>query len=537
VIGPSSPFATVGQFFIYQIIATNHPFDYSATALPAGLSIDTNLGIIFGTPTAGGDVAATLSAGNIDGIGTKTDFIATVHPSPAGGPVIVSSTSAHYYTGQPFKFQVATKGATAAARITATGLPAGLTIDSVTGQISGTTNAAGSFPVTLTVNDGRITVTGFLQLTFTPDHAYPVITNADTVLVSKDNPFKYKIATPGANDPVDPVKYTLIGNLPAGLGFDAATGIISGTYTGPVAPTRGNGERTMPDAPTLSGGALLGSVQLFGTNSHGTSTFQLLFLAQPTGAVNISTRLLVGTNDNVMIGGFIITGNAQKVVIIRALGPSLGIPGELQDPVLALHDSADHVVTNDDWRTDQEQIIKDTTIPPTNDRESAIVIGLDPGNYTAIVSGKNGTTGIGLVEVYDLGTAGLDSASKAQLAQISTRGNVLQDDKVMIGGFIVSGATTNVIVRAIGPSLKNFGIKNACPDTTVELFDGNGTSLALNDDWRSTQEQAIKDTTVPPTDDKEAAIVSSLVPGPYTSIVRGKNNVTGVALVEVFALP
>jgi hypothetical protein len=107
----------------------------------------------------------------------------------------------------------------------------------------------------------------------------------------------------------------------------------------------------------------------------------------------------------------------------------------------------------------------------------------------------------------------------------------------MIGGFIISGATTNVIVRAIGPSLKNFGVTNACPDTTVELFDGSGTSLALNDDWRTTQEQAIKDTGVPPSDDRESAIVKSLVPGPYTAIVRGKNNATGVALVEVYGLP
>jgi hypothetical protein len=146
-------------------------------------------------------------------------------------------------------------------------------------------------------------------------------------------------------------------------------------------------------------------------------------------------------------------------------------------------------------------------------------------------------TGIGLVEVYDLGTASVDSTSKSQLAQISTRGNVLQGDNVMIGGFIVSGATTNVIVRAIGPSLQNFGITNPLLDPTLELFNGNGTSLALNDDWRSTQEQAIKDTGVPPTDNRESAIVSSLAPSAYTAIVRGKGTATGVALVEVYGLP
>jgi hypothetical protein len=223
--------------------------------------------------------------------------------------------------------------------------------------------------------------------------------------------------------------------------------------------------------------------------------------------------------------------------MIRAIGPSTGVPGALQDPVLELHDSHGGVVINDNWRTSQEQIIKDTTIPPLDDRESAIVIGLDPGNYTAIVSGKNGSTGIALVEVYDLGTASLDTGSNAKLAQISTRGNVLTGDNVMIGGFFVSGVTTKILLRAIGPSLGAFGITNAVQDTTLELHNGNGATIGSNDDWRSDQEQVIKDTTIPPSDNRESAIVQSLVPGPFTAILRGKNNTTGVALVEVYALP
>jgi hypothetical protein len=537
VTGPSAPLATIGEMFVYQIIANNHPFSYGVSALPPGLTLNSTLGIISGIPTAQGTTPATLSATNIDGVGTKSNFAITVQPFPKPGPGIVSSTSAHAFSGQPFKFQVVTEGGTSAARISATGLPAGLTLDPVTGKITGTTNAVGSFSVSLTVTDGAASSSGFLQLTFTADAAYPIITNADTALLPKNQPFNYQIVTPGANDPDDPVTYTMIGTLPQGLGFNAATGTISGSYTGPVAPPGADKIGLLPNAPDLSGGALLGSIQLFGTNSHGTSTFQLLFLAQPTGAVNISTRLFVGTGNNVLIAGFIITGNVPKVVIIRGMGPSLGIPGSLQDPVLELHNSSGGVVTNDNWKDTQEQIIRDTTIPPTDDRESAIVIALDPGNYSAILSGKNGLTGIGLVEVYDLGTASLDSTSKAQLAQISTRGNVLQGDNVMIGGFIVSGATTNVIVRAIGPSLQNFGITNPLLDPTLELFNGNGTSLAMNDDWRTTQEQAIKNTGVPPTDDRESAIVASLAPSAYTAIVRGKGTATGVALVEVYGLP
>src|SRR5204862_2637417 len=187
--------------------------------------------------------------------------------------------------------------------------------------------------------------------------------------------------------------------LPAGLSFDGID-TISGTYN-PLPPesARGFGPRKLATGrarsiggPELAGGTLLGSIQLFATNSHGTSTFQLLFLAAPSGVVNISTRLLVRTDDNVLIGGFIITGNAPKVVIIRALGPSAGVTGALQDPTLTVHDSAGHVVFNDNWKDTQEQIILDTGIPPVDVRESAIVIRIDPGNYTAMVAGKNGTT-------------------------------------------------------------------------------------------------------------------------------------------------
>jgi Putative Ig domain len=538
ITSPTTITATVGQAFFYQIIATNHPFSYTANPLPPGLVFDSTLGVISGIPTASGSFQINLSASNIDGTGFA-GVNNGVQNAPGSGPIITSSTSALAYSGKPFSFQVITKGATSAARISATGLPAGLTIDPVNGHITGTTNAVGSVLVTLTVVDGGFRVAGSLQLTFTADVGYPVITNADTVTVPRGQFFTYTIATPGATDPVDPPVYTMIGTLPQGLGFNAATGTISGTYTGPLdqSAAMNSGGDSLPQAPTLSGGALLGSIQLFGTNSHGTSTFQLLFLAPPSGAVNISTRVFVGTGDNVLIGGFIVTGNAPKVVIIRALGPSTGAPGALQDPVLELHDSHGGVVTNDNWRTTQEQIIKDTTIPPPDDRESAIVIALDPGNYTAIVSGKNGSTGIALVEVYDLGTASLDSGSIAKLAQISTRGNVLTGDNVMIGGFFVSGVTTKILLRAIGPSLTAFGVANAVQDTTLELHNGQGATIGSNDDWRSDQEQAIKDTTIPPTDDRESAILQSLAPGPFTVILRGKNNTTGVALVEVYALP
>jgi hypothetical protein len=255
----------------------------------------------------------------------------------------------------------------------------------------------------------------------------------------------------------------------------------------------------------------------------------------PTGAVNIATRLAVGTGNDVLIAGFIITGNAPKKVVIRALGPSLSLGGKLEDPMLELYDSSGMLGHDDNWRDSQENEIIATSIPPTNDKEAAIVAVINPGNYTAIVKGTNNTTGVGVVEVYDLGTASLDTSSNAKLAQISTRGIVQGGDNVMIGGFILSGQSSKVLVRAIGPELTAAGVPGALQDTLLELRDGAGNLVAENDDWRTTQEQEIKDTTVPPKDDRESAIVKTLSPGGYTAIVRGKN-ATGVALVEVYNL-
>lgn len=258
----------------------------------------------------------------------------------------------------------------------------------------------------------------------------------------------------------------------------------------------------------------------------------------PPAPVNISTRLAVQTGENVLIGGFIVVGDAgtTKKVLIRGLGPSLtqlGVPNALDDTVLELYDgSGNPIQTNDDWRTGgQEQEIKDTTIPPSDDRESAMIATLSPGNYTAIVRGKNDTPGVGQVEVYDL-----QGGSYTHIANISTRGVVRTVDDVMIGGFIVNGTEpAKVLLRAVGPSLSQLGVANPLADPMLEMHDKNGAAI-LNDDWRNTQELDIQNTTIPPTDDREAALITVVAPGQYTAVVRGKNNTTGIALVEVYGL-
>jgi hypothetical protein len=225
-------------------------------------------------------------------------------------------------------------------------------------------------------------------------------------------------------------------------------------------------------------------------------------------------------------------------VLIRGIGPSLtgsGLQNVLGDPTLELFTQANtSLAINDNWKTAQEAEIAATGLAPQNDLESALIRSLPPGQYTAVLSGRNGGSGIGLVEIYDL-----DAAGDASLANISTRGFVGVGDNVLIGGFIVgSGEGPIGVVRAIGPSLINFGIANALLDPTIELHNGNGDEIGFNDNWKDGQTSAAtRAIGLTPTDDREAALVASLNPGNYTVIVRGKNNTTGVALVEAYRIP
>lgn len=258
----------------------------------------------------------------------------------------------------------------------------------------------------------------------------------------------------------------------------------------------------------------------------------------PSGkALNISTRVSVGTGSDVSIGGFIVTGSVAKNVIVRAIGPSLsqrGVNGALADPILELRDQAGTLLdSNDNWKQTQQAEIEATTIPPENELESAIVLSLPPGEYTAIVAGKNAPAGIGLVEVYDL-----DAGSDAAFGNISTRGFVGVGDSAMIGGFIVGpGENPVVVVRGVGPSLTSAGIANPLLDPTIELHDGNGAVIGLNDNWRDAQDVAIKAATLAPIDDREAAFAASLPPGKYTVVLRGKADTTGTGLVEIYRIP
>ena len=252
-------------------------------------------------------------------------------------------------------------------------------------------------------------------------------------------------------------------------------------------------------------------------------------------ATNISTRGIVGTGEDVLIAGFVISGNQAKKVIVRALGPTLstrGVSGALADPTITIINSSNVVVaSNDNWRDTQQSEIAASGFAPPNDLESATIVTLAPGSYTAVVTGKNDGTGIGLVDLYQL------DASTSIFQNLSTRGLVGTGNNVLIGGLIIGNGEPPVIVlRAVGPTLSSFGITQPLQDPTLELRDANGALIAFDDDWNDNTPTAVKATLLKPTDNRESAIVASLAAGNYTAIVRGKNGTTGVALVEAYRL-
>jgi hypothetical protein len=290
------------------------------------------------------------------------------------------------------------------------------------------------------------------------------------------------------------------------------------------------------------------------TSTHATTDADDMGPVVGSQLTNVSTRAFVQTGDDVMIGGFIVQGTEAKRVIIRAIGSELipfGVPNPLADPTLDLHDGMGALIaSNDNWMTtiiggiittDQVAAIRASGFAPTDARESAMIVTLPPGNYTAIVRGVNNTMGIGLVEVYDLNTN-----STSILGNISTRSFVQTDDNVMIGGFIVQGTEPKrVILRAIGPELSQYGVPNPLADPTLELHGQSGALIASNDNWMTTiiggiitndQVAAIRASGFAPTDATESAMILRLPPGNYTAIVRGKNIIVGVALVEVYDL-
>lgn len=399
----------------------------------------------------------------------------------------------------------------------------------------GSAAQASPTPGTITLNGGTITGTGEIRGNVINQGAFIAPGNSAGGIVVNGNytqgggstlvlelggktffdSFSYDVfqvagtATLGGNLVVK----TINGFTPAS--GDTVSALLYGSRTGTFASISSNAQVTL--------GADAAQVTTNGANPQGPR------------ALNISTRLQIQSGDNALFAGFIVTGPAgsTKKVLIRGIGPSLaqfGVPGTIPDPFLELHSSG-ATITNDNW----QQAPNANEIPngfiPSDPRESVIIATLGPGNYSAILKGAHGETGVGLAEVYDL-----DPTSAAQLANIATRGLVQTGDTVLIGGFIVAGTEpAKVLVRAIGPSLSAFGVQGALQDTTLEVHDSNGGAIS-NDNWRETDEAAITGTGIPPSHNNEAAVLAILAPGNYTAVVRGADDTTGIAVVEAYNL-
>lgn len=242
----------------------------------------------------------------------------------------------------------------------------------------------------------------------------------------------------------------------------------------------------------------------------------------------------VQTGEGAGIGGFIVTGSVPKQLLIRGIGPSLSVPNALVDPMLEVHGpGAFATISNDNWRDNDAAAIQATGIPPTNDRESAILATLAPGAYTAVMTGKGEPSGVAVVEVYDLSQTDL-----SKLANISTRAFVSTGDDIVIAGFVLgeSSMDDRIVVRGMGPSLATAGLRNALADPVLELRDLNGALIVANNDWQDNPVSAdeISAAGLAPANNLEAAITATLAPGVYTALLRGGNNGTGVGVVEVY---
>jgi len=536
VISPASTTFTAGTEGTFTVHTTGVP---TATlsligTQPSWLSfIDNTDGTatLAGIPDPGSNPSYPFTITATNGVApdaTQSFTLFVVNPPPA----ITSVNNATFLVGTFGTFNVRTSPPVPSATVSFTGtLPAGITFvpnGDGTATISGTAAAAseGDYPIDVTASNGTppdATQTFTITVQDAPPMPEaPAITSAATGSFKVGTAGTFTITTTGTPTP----SFTLTGAQPSWLSFvdnSDGTATLSGT----------------PDANSdLSYSFTITARN--GVSPDATQDFTLTVQQTPANAtlVNISTRLLVQTGAKVGIGGFIITGTDAKKVLIRGLGPTLtsfGVPNALQDPVLELHDGTGAVViSNDDWKIPQETDIAATGLAPPDDHESGILLILQPGSYTVIESGKNSTSGVGLIELYDL-----DALANAHLSNISTRGFVQTGANVMIGGFIVSGAngSVNLIVRALGPSLAQFGVPNPLPDPRLGLYDANGTLIMSNDNWKDSQQVAIQNSGFRPPNDLDSAILVTLPTGNYTAIVTGKNGGTGVGLVEVYRLP
>jgi uncharacterized repeat protein (TIGR01451 family) len=496
-----------------------------AVVVRAAPALNLQLSTEQGTVAPGGNFTYTLTASNISG--ASHAGVESSVPVPAGATFVSADSGGALNAGVvSWNFGTLAAGAIKQVQVT---FKASAAVESPLGPVD----------ATVTDDSGDVTRASDARAVYAlPDIEYAISSPTDPIAAGGVAEFDVTVSNLSASPQTVTVNFTVpefttYDGSPAGTarGYSFFSVDTGASETAKLLFTIDGGNTPPPAGATIT----LDVVDL----DRAGSVAQTILVASPTLPPpppvrhfgNISTRLSVGTGDNVLIGGFIINGNQAKEIIIRGIGPSLPLSGTLANPFLELHDSSGATIaSNDDWiNSPDKQAITDSNLAPTNSKESAILMTLNPGAYTAILQGVNNSTGVALVEVYDL-----DATVDSKLANISTRGLVQIGDNVMIGGIIIqSDNPVKIILRAIGPSLPLTGF---LADPMLELHNPDGDLIFSNDNWRSDQEADIIATKLQPTNDLESAIVATLDPGPYTAIVRGVNSTLGIALVEAYDL-
>ena len=517
---------TVGTAFVtYFITATGLPTSFAATGLPPGLTLNLATGAINGTPTAPGVSVVSLTATN--GTGTSLPATLTITVASAGSaPVITSPTTAPGTVGTVFITYLITATGLPTS-YTATGLPPGLTLDALTGEITGTPTTAGTYAVTITATNATGTGPATLTITVAAAAVAPIITSPVTAPGTVGTPFPiYVITATGL-----PTTYTATG-LPPGLTLNPLTGEITGT-------------------PTASGSFV---VTITATNSAGTTSTNVTFVIAPFGfshIVNFSARAMSGPGADSLIVGFVVDGS-DKDLMVRGIGPDLasfGITNFLANPILTLFNaSGAEIATDTGWSVNSSGVNDSALIAataasagafalPSGSADSVILYTANAGALTSGLLTSDASTGVGLVEIYDTG-----GNPYASLINVSARMEVTSGDGVLIAGFVIGGsAPKTVLIRGDGPSLSTYGVPGVLADPEITVFSGS-TKLASNAGWgtgTSTAAQlsaAFAEVGAFPlaAGSKDSALLITLQPGAYTVEVTSVSNSTGVALVEVY---
>ena len=291
---------------------------------------------------------------------------------------------------------------------------------------------------------------------------------------------------------------------------------------------------------TITGGSLAGA--FIGAASSGASFSDGVLR-------NLSTRGFVGTGDKVIVAGFVVGGSTPKKVLIRAVGPTLGtfgVAGVVTDPELLLYRGATLVDRNDNWGGNAAIAAASTqvgafTLPATS-LDSALLVTLSPGVYTAVISGVNNGSGLALVEVYDVEVP--DAFTPQKVMNLSARGEAGLGDRMLIAGFVINGSSPKkVLVRAVGPTLGGFGVSGTLADPILRIVQGS-TVVRENDNWEAgnnvqlmTEAASKAGAFALAAGSKDAALLITLPPGTYNAQVTGVGNTTGVSLVEVYEVP